>query len=138
MSQCLIKEAGDSNARQLVAHRRIPLLAFSDGRRYLETRNYFEKRYPDKKRGWWYSNPYDGEGHNIDGDILDISFNEKNSQLVAILANGRIMYCNDKYCKYHDSFNMITGLNVEAYDFSKCICQEELKTVLKRNGAEIE
>ena len=138
VSQCLIKEAGDSNARQLVAHQRIPLLAFSDGRRYLETRNYFEKRYPDKKRGWWYSNPYDGEGHNIDGDILDISFNEKNSQLVAILANGRIMYCNDKYCKYHDSFNMITGLNVEAYDFSKCICQEELKTVLKRNGAEIE
>ena len=79
--------------------------------------------------GYSTTKPKAGEKFNTDANgsmkpMLAISFNEKNSQLVAILANGRIMYCNDKYCKYHDSFNMITGLNVEAYDFSKCICQE--------------
>jgi hypothetical protein len=101
----------------------------------LETRNYYEKTAGGRKMGWWYENKYEPKGHVIDGDILDIAFNVRNQQLVAILANGKIMFCNDKYCKYQDSLQIITALNVDAYDFSECICSKEIKELLRRNGA---
>ena len=133
--QCLRKYAGHSIAKQVVVHQEIPLIAASDGFRHLETRNYYEKTAGGRKMGWWYENKYEPKGHVIDGDILDIAFNVRNQQLVAILANGKIMFCNDKYCKYQDSLQIITALNVDAYDFSECICSKEIKELLRRNGA---
>ena len=71
----------------------------------------------------------------IDGDILDIAFNPFNEKLVAILANGKIVYCSDKYCEYQDSFKIITSFNVDAYDFKDCMCSESVQIALRRNGA---
>ncbi len=136
VSQCLRKEAGYSTARLLVVHQTKALLADSDGIRHLETRNYYEKQGRSKPIGWWYVNPFTSRDSKIDGDILDIAFNSYTQQLVAILANGRILFCSDERCEYKDSFNILTALNVSAYDFSNCICSEKLKETLRRNGAQ--
>lgn len=135
--QCLRNEAGQSNARILVVHPQKTQMADSDGCRLLETHNYYQKQKKNKRMGWWYANPYRGEDPAIDGDILDIAFNAHNKQLVAIMANGRIMFCDETYCHYHDSFNIITAFDVNAYDFKGCLCPSELKEQLRHNGAEV-
>ena len=133
--QCLIKEAGETTAKQMVAHQQIPLIANTDGRRHLETRFFEERRSHGKDIGQWKRHLFPIERRIIDSDILDIAFNVHNQQLVAILANGKILFCNNKNCTYHDSFKIITSFNVNAYDFRGCICADELKEQLKRNGA---
>lgn len=133
--QCLIKEAGETTAKQMVAHQVIPLMANTDGRRHLETRFFEERTVYGKEIGHWKRHLFPSGRLVIDGDILDIAFNVQNHQLVAILANGKIMYCNDKNCTYRDSFKIITAFNVNAYDFSGCNCPEDLRTSLRRNGA---
>lgn len=135
--QCLIKQAGSSTASQLVAHQKYPLLADTDGRRYLETRYFEEQIKWGKEIGHWEFYPYRHEDPIIDSDILDVAFNVQNQQLVAILANGKIMFCNDRDCKFRDSFKIVTAFNVSAYDFSNCLCQAELKQQLMKNGANI-
>ncbi|MDO4161345.1 MAG: WD40 repeat domain-containing protein, partial [Prevotellaceae bacterium] len=105
--QCLIKKAGATNAKQMVAHQERPLIACTDGHRYLETRFYSEWTSYGKDKGLWKQNKFCGDRHVIDGDILDIAFNVYNQQIVAILSNGKIMYCTDTHCKYIDSFNII-------------------------------
>lgn len=133
--QCLIKEAGETTAKQMVAHQEIPLIANTDGRRHLETRFFDEWIVNGHERGLWKRHQFPSGRLVIDGDILDIAFNVHNHHLVAILANGKIMYCSDKYCTYRDSFKIITAFNVNAYDFSGCNCPEDLRISLRRNGA---
>ena len=132
--QCLIKEAGETNAKQMVAHQERPLIACTDGRRYLETRFFKEWTSGGKDKGLWEQNKFRGNRHIIDGDILDIAFNLYNQQIVAILSNGKIMYCSDTHCKYIDSFNIIAAFNVDSYDFSRCSCSNDLRISLTRNG----
>lgn len=130
-----------SSTSIVVVHPDLSLIADTNGLRVLETHNYFEKRgRRGKKMGWWYDNPYspnDSEPE-ISGDILDIAFNTQSSELVAILSNGRIMFFNDKYCRYHSSFSIITAFDVNSYDFRGCICEESLKYQLISNGALVE
>ena len=135
--QCLIKEAGETNAKLMVAHPEIPLIANTDGRRHLETRFFKEWKSYGKEIGQWKKHLFLKNKGVIDSDILDIAFNVHNQQLVVILANGKILFCNDKNCTYHDSFKIITAFNVNAYDFRGCVCNDELKEQLKRNGAVI-
>ncbi len=135
--QCLIKEAGKTIAKQMVAHQEIPLIANTDGRRHLETRFFEERRIFNKDIGQWKLHKFPSGKLVIDSDILDIAFNVHNKQLIAILANGKILFCKDKDCAYRDSFKIITAFNVNAYDFRGCICSDELKEQLKLNGAVI-
>lgn len=78
------------------------VIACSNGRRF-ETHNFYEKQYDDRKRGWWYRNPY-ARRHHIHGTVLDLDFNSANHELVVILSNGEIIFCHEKYCGYHGSW----------------------------------
>ena len=117
----------------VVLHPGESVIACTDGRN-LETWNYYEKQYSDKKRGWWYENCYESD-HPITGTIHDISFNEANKELVVIASNGEIIYCHEKYCRFHSNLEIITNFNVEAYDFKECICDDEVQKQLQQNGA---
>ena len=134
--QCLIKQAGETIAKQMVTHQTMPLIADTDGRRFLETRFHEAWTSYGKERGLWKRHQFQGGRLVIDSDILDIAFNVCHHQLVVILANGKIVFCDDKYCKYLDSFKIITVFNVNAYDFTNCVCSDEIRTSLMRNGAE--
>lgn len=114
------------------------VIACSNGQRKLKTFNYFEKMASGKKMGWWYENPYDSRDPAINGDILDISFNTENNELVAILSNGQIMFCHEKYCRFHSAIDIITNFNVDAYDFRGCICDDSVKKQIRQNGGEID
>lgn len=109
------------------------VIACSNGQRF-ETHNFYEKQYEDKKRGWWYPNPYKGE-HRVNGNVLDLAFNSANHELVVILSNGEIIFCHEKYCGYHSSLDIITNFNISAYDFRGCICSGEIREQLRQNGA---
>ena len=117
----------------VVLHPEESVIACTDLRN-LETWNYYEKQYSDKKRGWWYENRYEAE-HPITGTIHDIAFNEANGELVVIASNGEIIYCHEKYCRYHSNLEIITNFNVDAYDFAGCICDNEVRKQLIQNGA---
>lgn len=117
----------------VVLHPEESVIACTDLRN-LETWNYYEKQYSDKKRGWWYENRYEAE-HPITGTIHDIAFNEANGELVVIASNGEIIYCHEKYCRYHSNLEIITNFNVDAYDFAGCICDDEVRKQLIQNGA---
>lgn len=112
------------------------VIACSNGRRF-ETHNFYEKQYDDRKRGWWYRNPYAGR-HHIHGTVLDLDFNSANHELVVILSNGEIIFCHEKYCGYHGKLDIITNFNVAAYDFRGCVCSEEIREQLRQNGALID
>lgn len=114
------------------------VIACSNGRRALQIFNYYEKSVNGKKMGWWYSNPYNSNDPAINGDILDLSFNTENHELVAILSNGQIMFCHEKYCRFHNAIDIITNFNVGAYDFRGCICSELTKKQIYQNGGEID
>lgn len=114
------------------------VIACSNGQRKLKTFNYFEKMASGKKMGWWYENPYDSRDPAINGDILDVSFNTENNELVAILSNGQIMFCHEKYCRFHSAIDIITNFNVDAYDFRGCICDDSVKKQIRQNGGEID
>lgn len=110
------------------------VIACSNGRKALQTFNYYEKTVDGQKRGWWYSNPYSSEDPTINGDVLDIAFNTENHELVAILSNGQIMFCHEKYCRFHSATDIVTNFNVDAYDFRGCICDESIKNQIRQNG----
>lgn len=112
------------------------VIACSNGQRF-ETHNFYEKQYDDRKRGWWYRNPYAGK-HRIHGTVLDLDFNSANHELVVILSNGEIIFCHEKYCGYHGKLDIITNFNVAAYDFRGCVCSEEIREQLRQNGALID
>ena len=93
------------------------------GGRTIETINFFEKQYSDRKRGWWYENIIN-EDYQIRGSVLDIAFND-----------AEILYCHEKYCRYHSKMEIITNFNIDAYDFTGCICEPIIREQLKQNGA---
>lgn len=119
----------------MVVHPQKTIIAESDGRRILRTHYFFEIEQNGQKRGWWKKHPYNGSHRVIDGDILDIGFNIQNDQLVAVLSNGRLLFCSDDWTDFRYSFNIITAFDVSAYNFSYVKCSEELKDTLRRNGA---
>lgn len=110
------------------------VIACSNGRKALQTFNYYEKTVRGKKMGWWYPNPYSSQDPAIKGDILDMAFNTENKELVVILSNGQIMFCHEKYCRFHSAVDIITNFNVDAYDFRGCICSELIKNQIGQNG----
>ena len=114
------------------------VIACSNGQKSLQTYNYYEKVAGGKKMGWWYSNPYKKEDPTVRGDILDLSFNTENQELVTILSNGQIMFCHEKYCRFHSATDIITNFNVNAYDFRGCICDRTIREQIRQNGGLIE
>lgn len=88
--------------------------------------------------GWWYPNPYSSQDPDIMGDVLDMAFNTENKELVVILSNGQIMFCHEKYCRFHSAVDMITNFNVDAYDFRGCICSESITNQIRQNGGLID
>lgn len=118
----------------MVVHPQKTIIAESNGRRILKTHYFFEIEKHGQKRGWWKEHPYNGTHSLIDGDILDIGFNVHNDQLVAILSNGRLVFCTDNWTDFRYSFNIITAFDVSAYDFAQVKCSEDLKDTLRRNG----
>ena len=75
---------------------------------------------------------------DIMGDVLDMAFNTENKELVVILSNGQIMFCHEKYCRFHSAVDMITNFNVDAYDFRGCICSESITNQIRQNGGLID
>lgn len=124
-----------SSNSMMVVHPQKTIIAESDGRRTLKTHYFFEREMYGQKRGWWKEHPYNGKHSLIDGEILDIGFNVHNNQLVAILSNGRLLFCTDDWTDFRYSFNIITAFDVSAYDFAHVKCSEVLKDTLRRNGA---
>lgn len=114
------------------------VIASSNGHKAFQTFNYYEKVAAGKKMGWWYANPYCEEEHPIQGNVLDLSFNTDNHELVVILANGQIVFCHEKYCRFHSATDIITNFNVDAYDFRGCICEDEIKKQIRQNGGLID
>lgn len=114
------------------------VIACSNGQKSLQTFNYYEKVAGGKRMGWWYPNPYSKEDPAIKGDVLDLSFNTENKELVVILSNGQIMFCHEKYCRYHGATEIITNFNVNAYDFRGCICDQIIRDQIRQNGGLIE
>ena len=110
------------------------VIACTNGTKKIQTYNYYEYTKDNKKRGRWYRNVYPKEAPMIDGNILDIAFNMENQELVFILSNGRIIFCNGKYCRFHDSLEIITNFNVDAYDFHGCVCSESITNQIIQNG----
>ena len=110
------------------------VIACSNGQKSLQTFNYYEKIVRGKKMGWWYSNPYSSQDPAIKGDVLDMAFNTENKELAVILSNGQIMFCHEKYCRFHSAVAIITNFNVDMYDFRGCICSESIKNQIRQNG----
>ena len=110
------------------------VIACSNGQKSLQTFNYYEKIVRGKKMGWWYSNPYSSQDPAIKGDVLDMAFNTENKELAVILSNGQIMFCHEKYCRFHSAVDIITNFNVDMYDFRGCICSESIKNQIRQNG----
>ena len=83
------------------------------------------------KKGNWYEA---GPRISIEGEILDVSFNYENEELIIITSLGRIYYLSDLFCDYHAQTQIINSFNVGAYDFSGVICDEHIKEELLMNG----
>ena len=114
------------------------VIACSNGARRFQTYNYFEKVVSGKKMGWWYSNSYPAGDPQIRGNVLDLAFNMENHELVVILANGQIVFCHEKYCRFHSATDIITNFNVDAYDFRGCICEDTIRDQIRQNGGFID
>lgn len=124
----------DDIGNKLVAvHPDESVIACSDGHK-LATLYFYETTVYGQNRGWWRTNQYQGSRHQ-NGTILDLDFNTANMELVVILSNGEIIFCNDRNCCYQNQLGIITNFNVSAYDFRGCICSEDIRTQLKQNGA---
>lgn len=121
----------------MVVHPEYNVVANSGGRTSFETNNYFEYKANGQDRGRWYPNPYgeDNDDPALAGDVLDLAFNTSIHELAVILSNGQIIFCHEKYCRYHGKIDIITSFNVDAYDFRGCIADDDIKEELKENGA---
>ena len=140
IGDCMRKKIFDKTGGNylMVISKENTVIACSNGQKSLQTYNYYEKVVNGKKRGWWYSNPYSKEDPAIKGDVLDLSFNTENQELIVILSNGQIMFCHEKYCRYHGATDIITNFNVSAYDFRGCICDQRIREQIRQNGGLIE
>lgn len=110
------------------------VIACSNGKKKFQTFNYYEKFVSGKKMGWWYPNLYSSQDPKIQGNVLDLAFNTENHELVVILTNGQIVFCHEKYCRFHGATDIITNFNVDSYDFRSCICEEEISKQIRQNG----
>ncbi|MCD7717288.1 MAG: WD40 repeat domain-containing protein [Lachnospiraceae bacterium] len=124
-----------SGNKIIVGHRSKDVVACSGGGNQFETFNYFSfKTNAGRNAGMWYQNQMD---HKFYGDVLDMDFNEANKVLVTIMSDGLIVYSHELYCKYHGSIQIITNINVDAYDFNGVLCSDEIRDNLRCNGAVI-
>ena len=123
------------SGRPIVAVNSSSTLMACSGRKSFQTFHFEEKVVRGQLRGWWKENCAPNTELNKNADILDVSFNTENHELVVILSNGRILYCDEITCQYHSAMDVITNFNVEAYDFRGCICDGSLKSQLEQNGA---
>ena len=129
----------DSGNYMMVVHPELNVVANSDGSKRFEIQNYYEKNVQGQLRGWWYTNQYGKvDDPAINGDVLDIAFNTDIHELVVILTTGQILFCHEKYCRYHGKIEIITSFNVDAYDFRGCFCEKHILEQLRQNGALIE
>lgn len=71
------------------------------------------------------------------GNILDLAFNVKNEELIAISSTGQIYYMSDLFCDYRSQTQVINGFNVTSYDFSNVKCEKHVLNQLIANGARI-
>lgn len=127
-----ILDIGTAN-KMIVAHRNRNIVACSSGDNQFETfRHFAYKTDSGKNAGVWYQNRTD---HKFHGDVLDMNFNEENEALVTIMSDGRIVYSQEWRCKYQDSIQIITDINVDAYDFTGVLCSDEIRENLRCNGA---
>lgn len=124
----------DAGNYMMVVNPENTVIACSNGQKKFQTFNYYEKVASGKKMGWWFSNPYSSEDPKIQGNVLDLAFNTENHELVVILTNGQIVFCHEKYCKFHGVTDIITNFNVDAYDFRGCICDDEISEQIRQNG----
>ncbi len=123
-----------SGNKIIVAHPNANVIACSGGDNHFTTFNLYSKTGSDgKTRSWWYENKM--EDVRLDGNVLDMNFNESNHELVTIMSDGTIVYSHELYCRYHSSTRIITNFNVDEYDFTGAICEERIKSILKDNGA---
>jgi len=119
----------------IVGHPEKDAIACSGGKNKFEIFNYFSFKASDgRNAGKWYENVTETK---LYGDVLDMDFNETNGELVAIMSDGTIVYSHELYCKYHDSTRIITNFNVDIYDFTGVVCDDEVKEDLRNNGAVI-
>lgn len=140
IGDCMRKRKVDKTGGNqiMVVSTKNTVIACSNGKRRLQTFNYYEKVVKGKKMGWWYENPYSTDDPAINGDILDLAFNTENQELVVILSNGQIMFCHEKYCRFHSATEIITNFDVDAYDFRGCICDDTIRQQICQNGGLIE
>ena len=121
--------------RPIVAVNSSSTLMACSGRKSFQTFHFDEIEVNGQLRGWWKKSFASDRDLNKNADILDISFNTENHELVVILSNGRILYCDEITCECYGVTDVITNFNVEAYDFRGCICDDSLKSQLEQNGA---
>ena len=122
----------------MVVHPESNVIANSCGKNRFQTHNLYEKLLLGKQVGWWYDNNYgkDNDDPPVFGDVLDLAFNLEKRELVVILSSGQIIFCHEKYCRYHDCIEIITSFNVDGYDFDGCICTDEIKKQLNCNKSQ--
>lgn len=119
--------------KMIVGHPSKDAIACSGGGSRFEIFNYFSFKTRDgKNAGKWYENVID---RKLYGNVLDMNFNETNGELVSIMSDGTIVYSHELYCRYHGSTRIITNFNVDAYDFTRVICEDGVEEDLRNNGA---
>lgn len=123
-----------ANNKMMIVGAEKTVIACSNGQGKLETYNYWEHDYNGKNRGRWYCNRYSEQDFPINGNVLDLSFNTENHELVVILSNGQIMRCHELYCRFHGVTKIITNFNVDSYDFRKCKCNPVIREQILQNG----
>lgn len=96
------------------------------------TYNLFSAAKSHKPMSWWYENPSE---HTMSGAVLDLAFNSDSNELIAIGADGQIIYSHGQYCKFHTATNIIIDVDVTQYDFHDAVIGEELKNQMIANGA---
>lgn len=124
--------------RKLETHSNPRIIAWNDQKMAVACVSFYSKvivfRYfswDNGKKGNWYEA---GPRISIEGEILDVSFNYENEELIIITSLGRIYYLSDLFCDYHAQTQIINSFNVGAYDFSGVICDEHIKEELLMNG----
>lgn len=127
----------DNNYRDIkytACHPSKTIFAHTDGRKRLTIEYFFTWMNGGQERGLWKSHSYKSK---LESNILDLAFNENEGCLVAILANGKILYLSENWCEYQLSSHIITSFNTDAYDFKGVKCTPEIKEILVQNSCEV-
>lgn len=115
----------------IVSHPKEPIFAYSNGRNSL-TVVFLDRTYVcGRERSWWKERSY--VGPHLPTGILDMGFNADTKSLAVIFSNGRICFIDQQQCSYRGALDIITSLNVNAYDFSECECDADLARNIESN-----